>query len=266
LPHRVSRQGPLQVASPCVADWEQMSGNDRIRHCPQCDQSVYNLSAMTVREAAHLVSTHQGRLCVRYYRRADGTMLARDCPRGSRTAVRRASRIAGAALSAAMTVTFAAAQTTPHESQSLVQIDRNESGIVAQVVDAGSAVVPNAQVILINRSTRKEFKGDTDSLGGLRLLHLPAGTYEVSVSSQGSELHRDVVAIREQEITTLNVTLPVGGGQTVIGEVAGGQPMPLVVVDSVAIPLEPASIEQDAIPKKPLLKRMFSGAWHKLGF
>jgi len=255
----------VQVASPCAADWGQMIGDDRVRQCPECNLNVYNLSAMTVREAAQLVSSHQGRLCVRYYRRADGTVLTQDCPRGARTSVHRASRIAGAALTAAMTVTFAAAQATPYGSQSLVQIDRNESGIVVHVADASGAVFPNAHVILLNQASQKELKGITDSSGSLHLLHLPAGSFRITVSGPGFEQQSQIVAVQEQQITTLNVTLPI---QTLIqGAMAYVPPMPLVVVDSVPIPLEPIlTVEQAAVSKKPLVKRMFSGAWRRLGF
>ncbi|HEV3315916.1 MAG TPA: carboxypeptidase-like regulatory domain-containing protein [Candidatus Angelobacter sp.] len=255
----------VQVASPCTADWEQMAGDDRIRHCPACNLNVYNLSAMTVREAAHLVSGHQGRLCVRYYRRADGTILTQDCPRGAGTPVRRVSRLAGAALSAAMTVTFAAAQTpSQFESKSLVQIDRNASGIIVQVTDANGAIVSDAQVTLLNRSSQRELKETTDSSGNLRLLHLPAGSYRITVSSPGFENGSEIVALDEQQITTLNVTLNAGATQ---GEIVEIMPMPMAVVDSVSIPLEPVpTAHQEPASKKPLLKRMFSGVRHKLGF
>jgi hypothetical protein len=242
-----------------------MTGNDRVRHCPECNLNVYNLSAMTVREAAHLVSSHQGRLCVRYYRRADGTILTEDCPGGARTPVRRVSRIAGAALSAAMTVTFVAAQTTPkYESQPLVQIDRNESGIALQVVDPAGAVIQNAQVTLLNQSSHKEQNRSTDASGNMRLLHLPSGSYRITVGSPGFESYSEVVSLREQQITTLNVTLQAGATQ---GEIVEVIPMPVAVVDSFSIPLEPVpTADQEPASKKPLLKRMFSGVRHKLGF
>ncbi|HVF68561.1 MAG TPA: hypothetical protein VM914_12905, partial [Pyrinomonadaceae bacterium] len=61
---------------------------------------VYNLSGMTKREAEGLVANSEGRLCVRYYMRADGSILTRNCPVGLRALKQRVSRIAGAALSA----------------------------------------------------------------------------------------------------------------------------------------------------------------------
>ena len=110
----------IRVAAPCPASWERMSGDDRVRHCAECNLNVYNLSEMTRREAESLIASREGRLCVRYYRRADGTILTRNCPRGLEAMVRRVSRIAGAALSAAMSLGAAFAQTgqqTPPETK-----------------------------------------------------------------------------------------------------------------------------------------------------
>ncbi len=78
----------LQVASPCHADWDQMEGDDQARFCRTCRKNVYNLSEMTERDAQALVNRLEGRLCVRFYTRADGTLLTQDCPVGLR-AVRR---------------------------------------------------------------------------------------------------------------------------------------------------------------------------------
>jgi hypothetical protein len=75
-----------------------MLGDDRSRFCNQCQLHVYNLSAMSAPEAASLVQQKEGRLCVRYYTRPDGTMLTQDCPVGFQAARRRVlSRLATAA-------------------------------------------------------------------------------------------------------------------------------------------------------------------------
>src|SRR5256885_8161846 len=90
----------VKVAAPCRADWDEMIGNERMRFCSQCQLNVYNLSGMTRAEAEALISNSEGRLCVRYYRRADGTILTRNCPVGLSAIKRRVSRWASAALSA----------------------------------------------------------------------------------------------------------------------------------------------------------------------
>jgi TonB family protein len=72
----------IKVAAPCKAEWRWMYGDDRIRFCGQCNQNVYNLSAMTREQAEDLILRTDGRLCVRFYRRADGTILTKNCSVG----------------------------------------------------------------------------------------------------------------------------------------------------------------------------------------
>jgi len=85
----------IGVASPCRADWNQMTGDDRVRHCGDCQRNVYNLSAMTRDEAEALIVEKEGQLCVRYFRRADGTILLQDdCELGVQRRRRRRRRVA----------------------------------------------------------------------------------------------------------------------------------------------------------------------------
>ena len=102
-----SKQSPLnniRVASPCSADWAGMIGPDRKRYCGDCKLNVYNISGMTLPEAESLLTQSEGRLCVRYYRRADGTILTKDCPVGWAKVKERVSRVATAAFSLLMTL------------------------------------------------------------------------------------------------------------------------------------------------------------------
>jgi hypothetical protein len=82
------------VASPCHARWEEMTGDERVRHCSACDQRVHNISGMTRDEAEALLRASAGEgMCIRLYRRSDGTILTADCPVGlmrARVAARRA--------------------------------------------------------------------------------------------------------------------------------------------------------------------------------
>ena len=86
----------VRVASPCHENWNDMSGDERTRFCGRCEKSVFNLSGMTAADAEELLVQHGTSLCVRFYRRADGTVMTADCPVG-RTHVRK-QRIVAAAL------------------------------------------------------------------------------------------------------------------------------------------------------------------------
>jgi hypothetical protein len=82
----------VRIASPCSARWEDMKGNERVRHCEQCNLNVFNFSELTRQEAEELVISRQGRLCARFWRRADGTIITRDCPVGLAALRARAAR------------------------------------------------------------------------------------------------------------------------------------------------------------------------------
>jgi len=70
----------VRIASPCKASWRKMKGDDRVRNCAKCSLNVYNISEMTREEAAELITRSEGRLCIRLWRRRDGTVITKDCP------------------------------------------------------------------------------------------------------------------------------------------------------------------------------------------
>jgi hypothetical protein len=88
----------VHVAAPCTAKWDEMQGDDRVRHCSHCSKNVYNLSALPSAEAAALLREREGSMCIRFYRRADGTTITSDCPVGVRR--RRRRRAAAGAVAA----------------------------------------------------------------------------------------------------------------------------------------------------------------------
>jgi hypothetical protein len=89
----------IRIASPCSAEWNGMFGSDRKRFCGDCKLNVYNLSDMSRPEAENLILNSEGRLCVRFFRRADGTILTKNCPIGWAAVKQRASRVATAGFS-----------------------------------------------------------------------------------------------------------------------------------------------------------------------
>jgi len=71
-----------RIASPCSADWNEMTGDERVRFCGSCEKNVYNLTDLPTEDAEAIILEHEGNLCVRLYQRADGTLISEDCPRG----------------------------------------------------------------------------------------------------------------------------------------------------------------------------------------
>ena len=96
----------LAIAAPCTANWDEMTGDDRSRACSLCKKNVYNISAMSRAEAESLIRANEGDICVRLFKRADGTVIVDNCPVGLR-AIRKQLSWVGARLVQAMTL-FAA--------------------------------------------------------------------------------------------------------------------------------------------------------------
>ncbi len=74
----------LEVASPCHVDWDEMTGDEQARFCLHCEKNVYNISEMSRAEAEQFMRQQEGPICIRMYRRHDGTVINDDCPVGLR--------------------------------------------------------------------------------------------------------------------------------------------------------------------------------------
>ena len=100
------RLANLRLAFHCPERWDDMTGDDRVRACARCDRQVFNLSDMTRAEAEALLAQRGVTPCVRFYRRADGTVMTADCPTGApregrRLAMAASTLAAGTALATA---------------------------------------------------------------------------------------------------------------------------------------------------------------------
>ena len=94
----------LRIATPCPMDWDSMTGGERVRFCDSCSMNVYNLSAMTSAEITDLIEKTEARICGKLYKRADGTIITRDCPTGLRAVRKRAAGFASAVFAAVLSI------------------------------------------------------------------------------------------------------------------------------------------------------------------
>ena len=118
----------IRVAAPCTADWNAMSGDERMRACGACNKNVYNLSNMTRDEAEALIIAKEGKLCVRYYQRTDGTIILKDCEVGVSKRRKRKLIAAGAA---ALLGSGAATAFLVHDSKKIAPAPHYTMGEVA---------------------------------------------------------------------------------------------------------------------------------------
>lgn len=104
-----------RIASPCRYPWDAMRGEGATRDCPGCGLRVHNLSAMSAEEGEAFLrsvsaSVKAGkRVCIAYYRRADGTILTADCPVGLARLKRRVWGAMGRAIAAVIMLGFGGA-------------------------------------------------------------------------------------------------------------------------------------------------------------
>jgi hypothetical protein len=93
----------IELKVRCHVAWESMTGDERMRHCSDCRLKVYNLSEMTREEALSFLNRSEGRVCIRYYKRPDGTVVTRDCRQVVAQRARRKT-IVGSAIAAALVI------------------------------------------------------------------------------------------------------------------------------------------------------------------
>jgi len=204
----------LRVASPCTADREKMTGDNRVRYCDQCQLNVYNFSAMSSVEIEQLLHKSRDRVCGRLYQRLDGTILTKDCPVGFRTRVRHVSRVAGAALAALMSAVSAAAQ-TPSEKAWAVQDVAGTAGVKLTIVDPTDAVIPRASIIISDQTGARIVGSVSDNLGSYQALDLKPGSWKIKVYQSGFGQQELSVILQNHEIFQSEVKLQVA----IIGEV-----------------------------------------------
>jgi hypothetical protein len=183
----------IRIASPCPARWEEMQGDDRIRHCQACNLNVYNLSAFTERQIRELVTNRQGRLCGRIYQRSDGKVMEQNCPVGVRAATRRISRVAGAII-AFLVPSFVA---PPAFAQSYSRTNVNTAGVSLDITDQSGAVIAQATATLRDPLRNLEIKGTADKQGRLFMNAPIGGKYLLTISAPGMQSFSEHVELRQ---------------------------------------------------------------------
>jgi hypothetical protein len=208
----------LRIATPCQASWEVMAGDERVRHCTLCSLNVYNFAEMTRAEVRDLLVRTEGRVCARMYRRADGTVLTRDCPTGLRAMRQRASRVAAAVVAALCTLPAFAlggrSSETPrlkiHGSKVKLEIERvatPQPAVLAGVVDYGGPL-PGVTITVRNEASKRELTTITDAKGAFSVTSLDDGLYRVEVTLAGfTSATMEHLQLRASEVTHANIAL-----------------------------------------------------------
>jgi carboxypeptidase family protein len=219
----------LRVASPCTVGWERMSGDERVRFCDECSLHVYNISEMTGAEVRALVAGTEGRICGRLYRRADGTVLTKDCPVGLRAVRRRIARAAGVVFAATLglfSVAFGQSSSRKDKSCEHVaqfQVKRTaaegkQNAFGGAVTDELGAVIFGAKVTLTNEKTKKILTADTNDVGAFDFSSVPEGRYSLEIKLQGFDTFKlKHLEIKQNETARADVILKVSDTTVTVG-------------------------------------------------
>jgi hypothetical protein len=220
--------GRMRVASPCGVSWDSMDGDARVRFCRLCSLNVYDFAGMTRAEVEALVTKTEGRLCGRMTRRADGTVLTKDCPVGLRALRLRATRAAGAAFAALLSLCSLASGQAKSQNLSCsgggqVNVERKKTGsktaaLTGTLLDPNDAAIPGVEVVLKNESTKKEFSAKTSDEGEFSVPVLPAGKYTLRVKIPGfNTLVVKHFGLDAGEAVALKATLDLDGSTMEVG-------------------------------------------------
>lgn len=152
----------VHVAAPCQADWNQMMGDERVRFCGACNLNVYNLSAMTRDQAETLIARTEGRLCVKFYRRRDGSIITQDCPVGLRAIRRRVSYLAKAIGSAVLSFMAGVGIHEAFSSSLALLQPRRTMGVMSQPVSRAAGVADPHNLVQNDPVIGKYVKTDTN--------------------------------------------------------------------------------------------------------
>lgn len=203
----------LRVAAPCEVSWDGMAGDERVRHCALCSLNVYNFAEMTGDEVRALLARTEGRVCGRLYRRADGTMLTRDCPSGLRALRQRMSRLATAFIAALFSVTaFASDMRISKGSKVKFEIEQaataQQAVFKGAVYYEGDSPLPGVAVVLLDEVTKREIRTVTDKNGVFTIAALNEGLYRVEVTLEGfTPTVVEHLLLKQNEITRARIDL-----------------------------------------------------------
>jgi hypothetical protein len=219
----ISRLDRFRIASPCPANWEQMSGDDRVRFCDLCNLHVYDISRLSRKEAEAVITNTEGRICARLYRRSDGTIITKDCPVGLRAIRRQVAKVTGAVfvamLSASVTVFPRARSGSAIQLHSKASLGRDLlapaapatwAEVTGTITDPGGAVIEGATITLINSKTNQKQVVKSDKRGHYRLVVSEFGSYTFKVEAPFFHRFEQKLSLHLSDETKLDVELMLG--------------------------------------------------------
>jgi hypothetical protein len=256
----------INLVFSCPMAWDKMIGDNQIRYCPECKLNVYNISNLNNTEATNLINSNENRLCIKFYRRADGTVLTKDCSIRIKVIKKKiATNTAVVSLAILLCLSNINAQNpiklpqTPQSSQlpqfsqkEDLKIEKGKALVVGMIMDETGAVIAGAEIIFTQEAIDPfNFSHKvTSSEDGIYSSFLSPGKYKVQVNACGFVSAIAEVEFKPQEKTNLEITLLVNNDSV---EVEMGVYASNDINTDLAAPTEVPKIEP--VPKfRPYLK------------
>lgn len=212
----------IDVPAPCPKSWDEMIGDDKTRFCENCEKDIYNISAMTRREARKLLFQSNEKVCIRLEKDTDGRVrtLKKQLHK-----ITRQAPIAAGVLSASLTfsaLTHAQGDAVIGTNSATIfnkQKDKTSNASISGTVsDQSGAVVPNAQITL--RDTKSSAIRNTSSTdkGFYEFKNVEKSVYEIEVKATGfnNRIYTDIFVDVDKN-NQLQITLNASNGTITVG-------------------------------------------------
>jgi len=221
----------LRIATPCPISWDEMTGTSQVRFCDHCRLNVYNISELSRIQAEKLIASTEGRLCARMFRRADGTILTKDCPVGLRALRIRIAKRAAVTLAAIVSLSAAVfgqqssgrhskkeCTTQTRITRTSVTSDPAARVLSGNVLDPMGATIPDAKITVVNDVTKVISETSTNEDGRFEFASLSAGTYSIKIEQASfKSLEIKSIIIEKDKFTHVDLTLQLAGKVETVG-------------------------------------------------
>jgi len=251
----------IEVKNACSENWNEMTGNEKVRFCGHCSHSVNNISELTRKQAMRLVRESNGRICVRYVKSpVDNKPLFA----GKLYQISRRAGIAAGVLGASLalsTLAYGQGETIltivnsePQTEEVLKNKDADKDKFAGgaaisfsgTITDAQGAVFPNAIVTITNLQNNESRSTTTNDEGVYKFENVAAARYKVQAIAIGfkeASVEMDVYSGEES------------GADLSLASSQEFMTMGMVAVTSYASPLFRAVSNEDVEEVKNLITR-----------
>jgi hypothetical protein len=179
----------IDVPAPCPKKWDEMTGDDKTRFCGSCEKNIYNISAMTAKEARKLLFQSKEKLCIRIERDSDGKI---QTLKNQFHKITRQAPIAAGVLSVSLTfsaLTYAQVEPVVGRTRTNVSAKNKEEqtrvSISGTITDENGAIVPGAVIFLRNIKDDSARSETSNGEGFYEFKDVARAIYRIEIERSG---------------------------------------------------------------------------------